>query len=101
MPSNSAALIQINRDVSTFASPGQNPPFFAVSAATLEWSPQETTLRLRQIPANAVTPMPGIGLFLVLPPNPSDGDTYDFVDADGALVPTDADLYSARRSVSR
>jgi hypothetical protein len=84
MPSNSAALIQINRDVSTFASPGKNPPFFAASAATLEWSPQETTLRLRQIPANVVTPTPGIGLFLVLPPNPSDGDTYDFVDADGS-----------------
>jgi hypothetical protein len=84
MPANSAALIQINRDVSTYANPAKSPPFFAPAAATLEWSTQESTLRLRNIPANQITPSPGVGLLLVLPPNPSDGDTYDFVDADGS-----------------
>jgi hypothetical protein len=78
MPANSTTAIAVNVDVDTYV------PFVGSPTASgrYEFSPQDGTVRFRNIPALGTNT---VGLLLVLPDNPSDGDTYEFVDADGSL----------------
>jgi hypothetical protein len=79
MPANSTTAIAVNVDVDTYT------PFTGTPTASgrYEFSPQDGTVRFRNIPAAGTNT---VGLLVVLPDNPSDGDTYEFVDADGSLV---------------
>src|SRR5579863_3082920 len=69
MPKNSQQLIASYQDVSD------------TTLATL--SPQSSGIRLRQIPAGTVAAPIGTEVFLP-PDDPSDGDTYEVIDADGS-----------------
>jgi hypothetical protein len=76
MPSNSTGTIAVNVDVSAYVPKANNFGGF------YKFSPEDSTVRFRKLPANAA--VTGIGLRLELPANPSDGDTYEFLDADGS-----------------
>jgi hypothetical protein len=91
MPRNATGIIQINRDLTAPYPPvptADGGP--GVAGGFFEWSPQDTCLRLRKIPA-----APSIfaaGVVGVLPANPQDGDTYECVDADASCSVTHAIL---------
>jgi hypothetical protein len=73
MPENSTTAIAVNVDVDAYvATPA--------AGGTYAFSPQDNTVRFRNIPANVA----GVGLLVTLPANPSDGDSYELVDADGS-----------------
>jgi hypothetical protein len=76
MPRNATGTIQVNTDLTSYTAT-------ATAGGTHGWSPQETTVRCRNIPANVA----GVGLLLTLPGQPSDGDAYEWIDADGSCGP--------------
>ncbi len=76
MPTNSTGTIAVNVDVSSYVAKPNNWGGF------YKFSPEDSTVRFRKLPANAA--VTSMGLRLELPANPSDGDTYEFVDADGS-----------------
>jgi hypothetical protein len=81
MPANSTGTIAVNVDIDTYT-PATRGAF--VASGLYEFSPQDGTVRFRNIPAVGAGGNT-VGLLVVLPDNPSDGDTYEFVDADGSL----------------
>jgi hypothetical protein len=76
MPSNSTTAIKVNVDVETY------PPL-PDAGGFYGFSPNDGTVRFRKIPANVAA----IGLRVLMPANPSDGDEYEFIDADGSCSP--------------
>jgi hypothetical protein len=79
MPANSTTAIAVNVDVSSYT------PFAGggvTASGRYAFSLQDGTVRFSKIPAIGANQ---VGLLLVLPDNPSDGDTYEFADVDGSL----------------
>jgi len=81
MPANSTGTIAVNVDVDTYTPTTTG----TLANGRYEFSPQDGTVRFRNIPAIGAGGA-AVGLLLVLPDNPGDGDTYEFVDADGSLA---------------
>ena len=75
MPANSTVQIANNVDVDSYVAS-------LTFGGTYTFSPQDSQVRFRNLPANVA----GIGLKLVMPANPSDGDTYEWIDADGSCT---------------
>lgn len=73
MPANSTGTIAVNKDVDTYVATLARGGFY-------EFSPQDSTVRFSDLPANVAS----VGLSLVLPDNPSDGDEYEFQVTDGS-----------------